>query len=406
MVIYQPDTVKGFPEFLPPESQKFEAIRSIMQEKAVHYGFVPLKTPTVEFDELARSEKIGPEDEAVSDRFKLQDKGGRNLTLRHEFTYQLARIFKQHPDTKLPFRRYQIGSVFRDEPTSTGRYREFTQCDVDIIGDVSLEADAECLAWASDCMHALGIEVELHINNRRLMNALLESVQIEQRTEVMRELDKFEKIGEDNLKMNLKKYADANQIVTLFKLLQKDLAFFVKNLFEGADEIMKIRELGKSYGYKVTFNPFLVRGLSYYTGNIIECKSTESKHSLGGGGRYGGVVGKYLGREIPAIGMSFGIERLMEHAKIPVKKPKVVVISIDQKIEAIRIVQTLRKEGVASLTWFEKVGKALEYANACDIKYALFIGKEEMKKKKYKLRNLESGDEKEMTASQLLKTLA
>ncbi len=404
-MIYEPDLVKGFPEFLPPESQKFEAIRQIVEEQCMRYGFLPIKTPSVEFDELARAEKIGTEDEAVSDRFRLQDKGGRNLSLRHEFTYQLGRIFKQHQDLKLPFRRYQIGSVFRDEPTMTGRYREFTQCDADIIGDNSIEADAECLALANDCMKTLGIEAEIHVNNRRLMHAILESVHIEQKETVMRELDKLDKLGEDTVKTNLKKYADANQILTLFKLLEKDLAFFMKNLFDGGEELFKLKDMGKSYGYTIKFNPFLVRGLSYYTGNVFELRVKGSKQSLGGGGRYAKVAGKFINRELPSVGISLGIERLMEHAKIVPKKVKAIVISIDQPGVAIALTQRLRKEGVYTLVSMEKVGKALEYANAYDIPFAIFVGKEEIKKKKYTVKDLISGDEKEMAESMLIKRL-
>lgn len=404
-MIYEPELVKGFMELLPPESQKFHTIQRIIEDQFLRYGFLPLKTPSIEFDELARSEKIGTEDEAVSDRFKLQDKGRRNLSLRHEFTYQLARIFKQHPNIKLPFRRYQIGSVFRDEPTGTNRYREFTQCDADIIGEDSIEADAECIAVANDILKSLGIQAEIIVNNRRLMNAILESVHVEQKKEVMQELDKLDKIGEDAVKLNLKKYADTNQILTLFKLLEKDLAFFIKNLFEGAEEVQKLKELGKTYGYTIIFNPFLMRGLSYYTGNVFECKVNGTKHSLGGGGRYAKVAGKYINRELPSVGISFGIERLLEYAQVPLRGPRVVIISIEQPTTAIALTQRLRREGVPSLVSFEKVGKALEYANAYEIPFAVFVGKEELKKKKFKLKDLQSGTEKELSESALIKQI-
>jgi intein/homing endonuclease len=130
-----------------------------------------------------------------------------------------------------------------------------------------VEADAEVLALWSNIMRSLGIKAEIRINHRKLANAILESVQIKQKAEVMREIDKLDKIGEDIVKANLKKYADTNQIITLFKLLEKDLAFFVSNMFDGAEDIIKLRELGKKHGFAVVFDPLLVRGLSYYTGN-------------------------------------------------------------------------------------------------------------------------------------------
>ena len=253
MVIYEPDTVKGFPEFLPPQSQKYAAVQHEIEQQFKLHGFLPIKTPTIEFDELMRPDTQDPEDEAVSNRFKLQDRGGRNLGLRYEFTFQLARILKQHPNIKLPFRRYQIGSVFRDEPTSSGRYREFVQCDADIIGDASLEADAECLALWNDIVKSLGIKAEIRVNHRKLANAILDSVQISQKTEVMHEIDKLDKLDEDTVKANIKKYADTNQVLTLFKLLEKDLAFFVSNMFDGAEDIIKLRELGKKHGFKIEY---------------------------------------------------------------------------------------------------------------------------------------------------------
>ncbi len=127
-MIYQPENVKGFEEYLPVESQKREKIKDIAKKYFKLYGFLPVETPSIEFDELMRSD-MGEEDEAVRDRFRLRDRANRNLGLRYEFTFQLSRIFKQNPNIKLPFRRYQIGSVFRDENIKVGRTREFTQCD-------------------------------------------------------------------------------------------------------------------------------------------------------------------------------------------------------------------------------------------------------------------------------------
>ena len=133
------DTVKGFQDYLPPKSLKREEVKKVIEKYFKLYGFLPVETPIVEYDELMKSENLASEgeDEAVSDRFRLKDKGGRNLGLRYEFTFQLARIFKRNPNIKLPFKRYQIGPVFRDEPVSSTRFRQFTQCDADIIGNSS-----------------------------------------------------------------------------------------------------------------------------------------------------------------------------------------------------------------------------------------------------------------------------
>jgi len=146
-MIFEPERVKGFQDFLPPESEKRAKIREIIEKNFKLFGFKPVETPTIEYDELMRQDDlVEDEDEAISDRFRLKDKGGRNLALRYEFTFQLARLFKENPNIKLPFRKYQLGRVFRDEPVSALRYREFTQGDADIIGDPSISADAECIA--------------------------------------------------------------------------------------------------------------------------------------------------------------------------------------------------------------------------------------------------------------------
>ena len=340
------DTVKGFQDFLPPESTKRKAVVKIIEKYFELYGFAPIETTIVEFDELMRPDTLPSqqEDEAVSDRFRLKDKGGRNLGLRYEFTFQLQRILKQNPNLKMPFKRYQIGPVFRDEPVSANRFRQFTQCDADIIGNPDIEADAECLALANDTLKALGIESDIEINNRKLIQALIESVKITDSKPIMRELDKLDKIGEDMVKLNLKKYADSNQILTLFKLLEKPLDFFLDNAFDGSADLDNLIKKCKLYGFTPKLNPFLMRGLSYYTSSVFEIKVKDSKDSIGGGGRYDKSVGRYLNKEIPAVGISFGLERLCSLAKIKIEQtPKAILISFNQDKETIKLAQVLRK---------------------------------------------------------------
>jgi len=402
---FEIDTVKGFQDFLPPESLKREAIIKVIKKYFKLYGFKLVETPIVEFDELMRTDLADDEDEAVSDRFKLKDRGGRNLGLRYEFTFQLARIFKQNPNIKLPFRRYQIGPIFRDEPISFGRFRQFTQCDADIVGDSSVNADAELLALVSDILKELKIDIEIQVNSRKLLQSLIESVEIQNIKGVMRELDKIEKLGQDAVKTNLRKYTSANQVLTLFKLLEKNIEFYKENAFDGAVELESLVDICKSYGIKVSINPYLTRGFGYYTGNIFEIKE-PGKSSIAAGGRYDKTVGKYLNREIPAVGISFGLERLSQLAKIDVKQSiKVLIISINQDKEAIKLSKKLRKSKIPCITTFGQPGKQLEYANSQNIPYAIFIGEEESKAKKFKLKEMSSGTEKLLTEKQILKTL-
>ena len=171
-------TVKGFKDYLPPESLKRAEVVSVIEKWFKLYGFAPIETPLIEFDELMSQQK-GEEDEAVSTRFKLEDRGGRKLGLRYEFTFQLARILKENPNLKLPFKRYQIGPVFRDEPVSMKRFRQFTQCDIDIVGDNSVNADIECIAAFADILKELKINYEIQVNNIQLLQSIIESVDIE-----------------------------------------------------------------------------------------------------------------------------------------------------------------------------------------------------------------------------------
>jgi histidyl-tRNA synthetase len=402
------DTVKGFRDILPPESIKRRAVRRIIEREFALNGFLPLETPFIEYDELMRPDTLPgeQEDEAISDRFRLKDRGGRNLGLRYEFTFQLARLLRLNPTVKMPFRRYQIGEVFRDEPIGEGRYRQFTQCDIDVIGDSSIKGEVECIAIMKTILDKLGIEAEIQVNNRKLIQALIESCELLNTKQVMRELDKLDKIGEDLVKMNLKKYGDANQIVTLFKLLEKDISFYQKNKFEGAEEIAQLIAEAKKQGITLTCNPTLIRGLSYYTGNIIEIKQ-PGKGTLIAGGRYDNTVGKYLNKQLPAFGLSCGLDRLTTVADIPEQYPALVqLISIQQDKATQTLAQKLRKANIPVTLLFDKPGKCLEYASAYGLPYALFIGEDELKKKKFKLRDLKTGTEQEYTEKQLITKLS
>jgi len=405
-MLIEVDTVKGFQDILPPESLKRRQVKKVIEETYARYGFLPVETPVIEFDELMRSDTLGGEDEAVSDRFKLKDRGGRNLGLRYEFTFQLARMLKMNPTLKLPFKRYQIGENFRDEPIGPGRFRQFTQCDADIVGDASADADAECLALVKDILDALKIDAVICVNNRKLISALIESVQIGDKAAVMKELDKIDKIGEDHVKSNLRKYADANQILTLFKLLEKDISFFKSNAFEGAGELEELEKKCGLYGVKIQVTPTLIRGLSYYTGNIFEVRQAGKSSSIAGGGRYDKVVGKFLQREIPAVGISFGLDRVCELANIPIPAPiHALLISFNKDAQMMKLARRLRDEGLACVTTSGKVGKSLEYANALTIPYAIFIGDEEIAKKKWKLRDMRTGEERYLAEKSLLSVL-
>ena len=410
-MIFEPETVKGFRDYLPPESAKRNKIKEIVRKYYKLYGFLPVETPMIELDELMRSNTLEEEDEAVSERFRLKDKGRRNLGLRYEFTFQLGRIFKKNPNIKLPFRKYQIGENFRDEPIRTGRTRQFTMCDADIIGDSSPTADAECISLVTDILKELKIKnFEIQVNNRKILDEIIRSVRIKETKKVMKELDKIEKIGEDNVKINLKKYADSGQIITLFRLLGKDLNFFKENLFAGSEELDELIKLCKLYGVKIKFNPFMIRGFNYYTGSIFEFM--VGKTAIAAGGRYDNLVGRYIERKIPAVGISFSLESLMSLCEKELSElktdyiPQTLILSLSLDKEAIKRAKTGRKSNSAGIARFGKPGKSLEFANSQKIPYVIFIGSEEMEKKKFKLKEMSTGKEKLMNEKQLVTKLS
>lgn len=394
------ETVKGFRDVLPPESLKRRKIRQVIEEQFSLYGFLPIETPTIEYDELLKGDN--EQDQSVSDRFRLQDRGGRNLGLRYEFTFQLSRIIKENPMLKMPFKRYQIGYVFRDEALKSGKSREFIQCDADIVGDESINADAECLALASSIMSKLNIGADIFVNNRKLLNAIAKEAGIDEKDtlQAFREIDKLDKLPEDEVKANLTKLIGTDNTNKIFLLLKKDLNYFLKNKFEGANEIKQLEDIGISYGFKIKFKPALMRGFSYYTGNVWEIWATGIGMSLAGGGRFDDKVGKYAGRKIPAVGISFG--KLLDWPDIEAEGVKVVFISIGKDEESIRWVQELRNQDISCSIFFGKISKALEYANSYSIPYAIFLGEEESKRKKLKLRDMKTGKEQMLSLKTLI----
>lgn len=394
------ESVKGFRDILFPESVKRNKIKEIIEKNFKLFGFIPVETPSIEYEELAKGEN--EKDSAVSERFKLKDRGERDLSLRYEFTFQLKRIFKENPNIKLPFRKYQIGNIFRDEPIEKDRYREFIQCDADIIGDSSTISDFECLALADKICKELNIKYSLKINNRKLLNEILEKSGITDKENTMRILDKIKKIGEDAVKSELTKFANKDEIIKLFKILNQPFNFFVKEKYSGALEIKEILKLCKDYKINAEFSPFLLRGFSYYTGIIFEAYNPEIKGSIFAGGRYDNLVGKYIGRQIPAVGISFG--RLLDYQNIKFSTTKLLIISINQEKKSLELENKLRNAKISCFI-MDKISKALDYANTMQIPYVIFIGEDEIKKKKFKLRNMKTGKEEFLGEKNLIEKL-
>lgn len=370
------EIVKGFRDFVGEDARKLAEIKKIIIENFEKYNFEPAETPIVEYEDFVKSGN--PQDEAVSDIFKLEDKGKRKLALRYEFTFQLKRLMK---NKKMPYRRYQIGPVFRDEPVSRNRLRQFTQCDADIVGS-AIKDEAEILAMTGEILNELNIKPIILVNSRKLLNEILESQGVQKKfwEFVLREIDKYGKIPESEIIANLKKYK-AEKIISLLKQGEK---FFKK--FDSYGEILKLMKYCRYYGVKILFSPTIVRGLSYYNGTVFEIKAKGIRETIVAGG-------SYFFNNIQCTGISFGLERLSLIAGVKKEKEEFIVISLNKDEEAIKLARQLREKGKSCMIYYGKPSKALEYANAYSIQNAVFIGEKEIKSKKFKVKDLKSGKE-------------
>ena len=370
------DVVKGFRDYTGEDAWKREKIKEIMEKTFQSYGFEPAETPIIENEEFVVGEN--PNDEAVSDRYKLEDKGKRKLALRYEFTFQLKRIAN---NKKLPWKRYQIGPVFRDEPVSANRVRQLTQCDVDVIGS-TLKDEAEVLKTFSEALKNLNIKFKIYVNNRKLLNEILDELKIEDKNkeQVIREIDKLDKLSEEEIKSNLKKLK-AEKALDLFTKPEK---YFEK--YKSYNEIKELKKFCRDYKVDFEFAPFLARGLAYYNGSVFEIKTSGIKETICGGG-------SYMIKGIQATGISASIERLELLAKIEDGSEKYLVVSLDEDKKAIELGQKLRESGKIVSTFYGKPSKALDYANSYKYGKVIFVGADEVKSGKFKVKDMTSGKE-------------
>ncbi len=380
------EKIKGFEDFLGEDAKKREKIIEIIRKQYELYGFEPAETPIIESEDFVKGNN--ERDSAVRDIFKLEDRGKRKLALRFEFTFQLKRIAKNQ---KLPYKRYQIGYNFRDEPVREGRLRQFIQCDADIIGS-SLKEEAELMSIFKKVFEELKIPATIYLNNRKLINEILESEGIVERNreQVIRELDKLDKLSKEEVAKNLKEF-QAEKLVNIFT--GKPNTFEKYAYYK---EIQKLKELCKSYGVEVEFRPFLARGLSYYNGSVFECWSKEMNVSICGGGSY--LVG-----DVRATGISFGIEPLFLISKIEGKKIGLLILSLSQDEKAIKIAEKLRENNVSVVLLIDKSpSRALEYANSKNVENFLIIGDKETESKKYTIKNMKTGKEEKVAEKEIL----
>jgi histidyl-tRNA synthetase len=416
--------VKGTKDFLPEEmilrQQVLETIRKVFET----FGFQPLETPALESWEVLSAKGAGGED-ILKESYNFEDKSGRRIGLRYDLTVPLARVIADNPNLTLPFKRYQIEKVWRYGDITKDRFREFLQADIDIVGSESMLADAEVIACTISCFNALGFKnFIVRLNNRKILTELLKIAKVSENkiTDTLRSVDKLQKIGIEGVKKELEEKGiskdSIKKIIEFIEIKGEPEKVFkeIENL-EGAKELKEIISYLKTLRFdsKVKIDLSLARGLDYYTGPIFEVFAEEGIGSLAGGGRYDKMIGFFLGREIPATGISLGIERIMEVMKErkmidEIKnKTKVFVVAVDDKVrdKVLEIVQMLRSKSIATDydLRFRNLSKQLDYVNSLGIPFAIIIGEKEIKENSVKIKNMKTGKEELVKINEITRFL-
>jgi len=418
-----PQIPKGFRDFLPEKLIHRQRIIETIRRCFESFGFEPLETPTLEFAKTLEG-KYGEEGEKLI--YKFEDQGGRKLALRYDLTIPLSRVMGMYPELVKPFKCYQISPVWRADKPQKGRFREFWQCDVDIVGTRSVLADAEIVNIISTVLKRLGFEkFTIRINNRKLLNGIVLWAGIEEKRTAgfLRSLDKLSQSDSQIVQQELKdKGFDETSISRFFQLLEKSKeqkAFFIylkeilssiPSAMEGICELEELSQCLNSFEIPLdnfVFDLSLARGLDYYTGLIHETVVEQPKiGSITGGGRYDKLIGLFSGSELPATGASFGLERIFlvmeELSMLPPLSTSIQVLFVLFKnglLEKILHLATrLRSLGINTEVYLQddRLKKQLAYANSKGIPWVIILGPDELKRGKLVLRNMVRGDQEEI----------
>jgi histidyl-tRNA synthetase len=403
---------------MPEQALILEEVLDKVRAVFRKYGYEPIETPA--FEELEVLEKKSGAEVRKQIFCVGEDK---RLGLRFDLTVPLARLVAGNASLPKPFKRYHISRVWRREEPQKGRFREFYQADVDIVGSAGMECDAELLACAEEALEAVGLEhLKIRVNNRKMLDAIFTKLGLKvDATEIFRALDKMEKQGKEVVEQELRLLGlNGGEIEELMKFAamkgtnEEKLVFVEKHFAgagEGVGELRTLLELLEEYGVKAEVDLALVRGLDYYTGPVFEISAGGGIGSVAAGGRYDNLIELYGARPTPATGISLGIERLMELLKGKAKRVTHVYVAAakdEYRNEARKIAGKLRKAGISVQLDLmgRKLGKQFEYANTMGIPYAIIVGEREMKEKKVTLRDMKSGNERMLTFEEAAKELA
>ncbi len=422
----EPRTLPGFMELLPEDQILFNDMKQKIQNSYEKFGFLPLDTPIIEMSEVLLA-KAGGETEKQIYRF---EKGDNDLSLRFDLTVPLAKYVTEHyNDLSFPFKRYQIGKVYRGERPQKGRFREFYQCDVDIIGDgeLSIINDAEMVSVIYTTIKELGFEdFTICINNRKILNGLFQEINQESLSvDIMRIIDKLEKIGKDNVIESLKDLQipekAIEQIMSFIQIkgetneklqLLKDYEFKNELINEGIEELEQVIKFVRALGvpdknFKVDLT--IARGLDYYTGTVYETFLNDYREigSVCSGGRYDNLAEFYTDKKLPGVGVSIGLTRLfyklneLNAIKLSQKSvAKVLVTPMQDEMQTALVVGTaLRKANIPTQIYLEnkKIKAKFKYADRLKIPYVITIGETEVQNNTVALKNMETGEQKTLS---------
>lgn len=415
----KPSILPGFMELLPIEQRKFNDIVEKITKVYEENGCLPIDTPIIEKAEILLAKNAGETEKQV---YAFQ-KGSNNLALRFDLTVPFARYTSQYfNDLNFPLKRYQIGKVYRGERNQRGRYREFYQCDVDIIGKdkLSIKNDALVISLASKAFKSIRLkDYKFQISNRKILSALLSSLNIESSIDVMILIDKYDKIGEQTFKEELDKLVNKESAKIINKVINingsKDKVLEELELLNIQDEkftlgLNELKEVTTTlevlgvYDSEYIINLKIIRGLDYYTGTVFETLliNNEEYGSICSGGRYDNLAENYTNNILPGVGISIGLTRLfyilkeigfVESYKLPSKVEYLIIPIGDTLKYCGEVYKKLTESGKAVEMYFEddKLKKKLNYANKLEIPYVILLGEEEEANKSINIKNMITG---------------
>jgi len=434
MEITEPRTLAGFMELMPNEQIQFDQIKETIEKTYQKFGFLPLDTPVLELSDVLLA-KAGGETEKQIYRF---EKGDTDIAMRFDLTVPLAKyVAKNYGNLSFPFRRYQIGKVYRGERTQKGRFREFYQCDIDIIGDgeLSIKNDAELPSVIYNIFKDLGFDnFTIKINNRKLFNGLFESLnQTENAIEILRIIDKIEKIGKEAVIEELQKLdVPENSIKSIINFIEikgttdeklqklQELNIENEEFKAGLDELTQVVKYVRLFGVpdkNFAVDLSIARGLDYYTGTVYETFLNDYREvgSICSGGRYDNLAENYTKQKLPGVGISIGLTRLFyklnELNLIKTDKKsisKVLIVPMIENMETpIKIATNLRNSGINTEIFLndKKLKAKMKYANKLEIPYVIVVGEDEANTGIVKIKNMQTGEEMESKIEEISEKL-